>query len=241
MVSAGIIVIGNEVLSGKVDEANARFLITELRALGVRLERIAIIRDELSEIAREVKAMSALYDHVITSGGVGSTHDDVTMEGVALGLEVPLVRNKWIEARIIAHFAERATPSVLRMADVPAGADLVGTESRHHPVVRAKNVWILPGVPEYLRAKFEIMRPFFATDPIHLRQIFVGLPEDRIGDVLRDALAAVPGVEIGSYPRFDEADHKVKVTVESRDRSAVDRAIEFLLAHVPSDAVVRVE
>ena len=100
---------------------------------------------------------------------------------------------------------------------------------------------LVPGVPEYLRGKFEIMRPFFATDPIHLRQIFVGLAEDRIGDVLRDALVAVPGVEIGSYPRFDDADHKVKVTVESRDRSAVDRAIAFLLAHVPPDAVVRVE
>lgn len=241
MVSAGIVVIGNEVLSGKVDEANARYMTVELRALGVDLKRIAIIRDELPEIAREVGAMAALYDHVITSGGVGSTHDDVTMEGIAQGLGVPLERNDFIEQRIRKHFGDRATPSVLRMADLPAGAELVGQGTLLHPIVRARNVWILPGVPEYLRAKFEHMRPYLRSSPIHLRQIFVRQGEDEIGDFLREALAAVPGIEIGSYPRFDTAEYKVKITIEARDRALVDRGIEHLLARIDASAVLRVE
>lgn len=241
MVTAGIVVIGNEVLSGKVDEANARYMIGELRGLGVELKRIAIIRDELPEIAREVGSMSAAYDHVITSGGVGSTHDDVTMEGIARGLGVPLERNAFLVERITNHFGARATPSVLRMADLPAGAELVGQGTLLHPIVRARNVWILPGVPEYLRAKFEHMRPHLQATPIHLRQIFVRQSEDQIGDFLREALEAVPGIEIGSYPRFDESDHKVKITVEARDVALVERGIAYLLRRIEPAAVVRVE
>ncbi len=241
MVSAGIVVIGNEVLSGKVDEANARYMIGELRALGVELKRIAIIRDELPEIAREVGAMAAAYDHVITSGGVGSTHDDVTMEGIARGLGVPLERNTFLVERIQNHFGARATPSVLRMADLPAGAELVGQGTLLHPIVRARNVWVLPGVPEYLRAKFEHMRPYLRTSPIHLRQIFVRQSEDQIGDLLRETLDVVPGIEIGSYPRFDTSEYKVKITVEARDAALVSRGIEHLLARLEPAEVVRVE
>lgn len=239
--TAGIIVIGNEVLSGKVDEANARFMIRELRDLGVALERIAIIRDEVGEVADEVRRMAPRYDWVFTSGGVGATHDDVTLEGVARGLDVPLERHPDLERLIRTHFKSRVNETVLRMADVPRGTQLVGLDALIHPVVRVQNLIVLPGVPEFLRAKFEILRPLLQGEPFVLRQIYVRVGEDHIADLLRDALAAVPGIEIGSYPRFDDADHRVKITVESRERALVERGIEFLLARLDREVVVRVE
>jgi molybdenum cofactor synthesis domain-containing protein len=241
VVTAGIVVIGNEVLSGKVEEANARYMIRELRALGVELKRVVVIRDELPEIAREVGAMAASFDHVITSGGVGSTHDDVTMEGIAQGLGLPLERNSFLIERIQRHFGPRASASVLRMADLPAGAELVGQGTLLHPIVRARNVWVLPGVPEFLRAKFEHMKPYLQSDPIHLRQIYSQQGEDELGDILRDALEVVGGIEIGSYPRFDTAEYKVKVTVEGRDAAQVARGITYVLGRLDAARVVRVE
>jgi molybdenum cofactor synthesis domain-containing protein len=238
--TAAIIVIGNEVLSGKVDEQNARFLIKELRALGVELRRVSMIRDDVDTIADEVRALAPQFDHVFTTGGVGSTHDDVTLEGVAKGLGVPIERSAELESLIHAHFRERVTDSVLRMADLPRGATLLGADLLVVPVVRVRNLFVLPGVPEFVRSKFEVLRPLLRDRPIALRQIDLSVGEDRIAELLREALAAVPGIEIGSYPRFDEADYKVRVTVESKESAAVDRGIDFLLARLDPSVVVRV-
>lgn len=241
MSTAGIVVIGNEVLSGKVEEENARFLIRELRALGVELMRVAIIRDELGEIAREIKAMSEAYDYVFSTGGVGPTHDDVTMEGVALGLGVPLVRSAELEATICGHFGARVTASVLHMADVPEGTELLGQGTMLHPITRVRNIYVLPGVPEFLRAKFNFIKAGLADRPIVLRQVWVRVGEDAVGDHLREVLAAVPGLEIGSYPRFDTPEFKVKITIEAKDAALVDRGVAELLRRVPAGDVVRVE
>jgi molybdenum cofactor synthesis domain-containing protein len=240
--TAGIIVIGNEVLSGKVEEQNARYLIRELRALGVQLERVVIVRDEIDAIAEEVARMAPRHRWIFTTGGVGATHDDVTMEGVARGLAVPLERNADIERLVRGHFKERVTDTVLRMADLPKGAELVGLGELLHPVVRVQNFFILPGVPEFVQAKFPKLRSLLQDRPFVLRQIFVSVGEDRIADLLKDALVAVPGIEIGSYPRFDRsADHRVKITIEARDEALVQRGVEYLLGRLEAAIVVRVE
>jgi molybdopterin-biosynthesis enzyme MoeA-like protein len=127
------------------------------------------------------------------------------------------------------------------MAEVPRGTELIGIDELIHPVIRVQNFFVLPGVPEFLRAKFEILKPLLQDKPFFLRQIYVRVGEDRIADLLREALAAVPEIEIGSYPRFDDSDHRVKITVESRDRGAVDRGIDYLVARLEAEIVVRVE
>lgn len=241
MGTAGIVVVGNEVLSGKVQEENASLLVRELRAVGVEVRRIVVIRDELDEIEAEVRLASARYTHVFTSGGIGSTHDDVTVEGVARALRLPLVRDAELEARIVRHFGARATPSVLRMADIPEGSELLGRDVLIHPLLKVRNVFVLPGVPLYFRRKLEFLKPLVAASPIVLRQLFVRVGEEVVGDVMRAALVAEPAVEIGSYPRFDDADHRVRITVESRDAAAVERALAYLVAHVAPADVVRVE
>ncbi|MCC7386669.1 MAG: competence/damage-inducible protein A [Deltaproteobacteria bacterium] len=241
MATAGIIVVGNEVLSGKVEEENARFMVGELRELGVDLLRIAVIRDDVAAIAAEVRTMAPLFDFVFTSGGVGATHDDVTLEGVAQGLDLPLQRHGELEALIRSHFRGRTNDAVLRMADLPAGARLLGTAELIHPIVHVRNIFVLPGVPQFLRAKFAYLKPMLRGAPIVLRQLFLRVGEDAIADLLREALASVAGLEIGSYPRFDTDAYKVKVTIESRDRAAVDQGVAFLLARLDPADVVRVE
>ncbi|MBI2378496.1 MAG: competence/damage-inducible protein A [Deltaproteobacteria bacterium] len=243
MTTAGIIVIGNEVLSGKVEEANARLSIRVLRSLGVQVCRVSMIRDEVDEIAAEVRAMSPRYDHVLTSGGVGPTHDDVTMLGIAKGLEVPLVRHPEIVALMERVYPrERITDRVLRMADVPEGTKLVDAPGLKFPVVRARNVFILPGVPEFFEVKLQAIRDVLASDTrFFLKEIFVSTSEERIADVLESAQTANPGIEIGSYPRFDDADHKVRITIESRDQSIVERGARAILERLAPEDVVRVK
>jgi molybdenum cofactor synthesis domain-containing protein len=240
--TAAILVIGNEVLSGKVEEENARFLIRELRPLGVDLQRIVVIKDDPDAIAREVRAMSERHAHVFTSGGVGGTHDDVTMEGIAQGFGVPLERHPELEALIRRHYKERTNEDMLRMADVPKGAVLLGVGEILFPVVAMKNVYVLPGVPEFLRMKFEVLRPRLRQASVFtLRQIFVRVGEDAIAALMRQTQAALPGLEIGSYPRFDTAAYKVKITVEARDPELVALGMKRLLEGIPPADVVSVE
>ena len=241
MSTAAIVVIGNEVLSGKVDDENARYLIRELRALGVRLERISVIRDDLAAIEREVREASAAHTHVFTSGGVGATHDDMTMLGVARAFGVALERHPELVRLLEAHYRDRRTDTVMRMADVPAGTELLGLGELLFPIVKVRNVHVFPGVPSYLRMKFEYLKPRLREKAIVLRQIFVNVGESLIADAMAEVQAAHPDVEIGSYPRFDTKEYRVKITVESGDESAVDRAVAALAGRFEPAWIVRVE
>src|SRR6266849_2224478 len=123
--TAGIILVGNEFLSGKIVDANAAYLCRELRELGVDVRRISVIPDEVAVIADEVRLFSRDFDLVFTSGGVGPTHDDVTIEGVARALGVAVVRHPALQALIERYYHGAPTEAALRMAEVPEGAELV--------------------------------------------------------------------------------------------------------------------
>lgn len=239
--TAGIVVIGNEVLSGKVEEENARYLIRELRELGVKLMRIAVIRDEPEVIAREVREMSDAFTHVFTTGGVGATHDDVTMESIARAFSVPIERNADLAALIEARYRDRKTTTVLRMADLPRGAELIGLGEAPFPIVKVQNVFVFPGVPAYVRAKFETLKPRLREAPIALDQLFVRVGESQIADAMREVQAAYPDVEIGSYPRYDSEEYRVKVTLESTSLARVASATEALLARFDRSWIVRIQ
>src|SRR5207249_12157418 len=142
--TAGIVLIGNEIRSGKVVDANASYLCRELRALGVDVRRICAIPDEVELIAAEVAAQSRDFDVVFTSGGVGPTHDDVTIEGVARALGVAVVRHPQLAGLLRQYYGERLNEAHLKMAEVPEGAELVGAESLRFPTIVMRNVYILP-------------------------------------------------------------------------------------------------
>src|SRR5690348_3636782 len=123
--TAGIVLIGNEILSGKVIDANAAYLCRELRELGVEVRRIVVVPDEVGLIAEEVAAFSKAFDLVFTSGGVGPTHDDVTIEGIARAMGVPVVRHPERVALVERYYGDAGTDAALRMAEILDGADTI--------------------------------------------------------------------------------------------------------------------
>ncbi|MBI1766150.1 MAG: competence/damage-inducible protein A [Acidobacteria bacterium] len=242
--TAAILVIGDEILSGKTADQNAQLLIGELRALGVALKRILVIPDDMEEIAASVRDLSARFDYVFTSGGVGPTHDDVTLVGVAQAFDVPIVRQPELEARLRQYFGERPggiDEAKLRMADVPQGAELIETAEMRWPVLAMRNVYILPGVPELFRQKFLALRERFRVAPFYARALYTLEDEFDIAARLSTAAAAHPLVAIGSYPSFSTPDYKVKLTLESKDEAALQAAVAALLALLDPAQLVRQE
>jgi len=239
--TAALLVVGNEVLSAKVRDENGPFAAQELRRLGIRLRTILTVPDEIDLIAEAVARERARVDWLFTAGGVGPTHDDVTLPAVARALGRPLERHAFL-ADFIRRSHRRwwgaeAPDAALRMADVPAGTRLEGEES--YPILAVENVVMLPGVPEFFRSQLARFARDLAAAPFHLAEAFLSLGEDRLAPLLDAVAAAHAAVEIGSYPRFDGADHRVKITLESKERALVEAALEALLAALPAGALVR--
>jgi len=239
--TAAIVVIGNEILTGKSEDKNASFLITELHALGVALRRVVIIPDEVEVIAAAVRECSDGHDYVFTSGGVGPTHDDVTIEGVARAFGREVVRHPDLEAMLRGYFGDGIDAARLRMADTPQGSELIKAEAMRWPVLAMQNVYVLPGVPELFRKKFEAIRERFRAEPFHVHTIYTRQDEFDIASGLDSVAADHPQVEIGSYPTFTRDDYRVKITIESKEKSAVERARDKLLELLDSGSVVKVE
>jgi len=154
MPSVGILIIGNEILSGKVEDVNSPYFCRELRSLGVDVERIVTIPDVVDTIAFEVKSMSEAYDFVFTSGGIGPTHDDLTLEGVAAAFGRKVERSESIVQRIERAIGKPPNESQIKMATVPEGSVLFDSGDRWFPLVVVENVYVFPGIPELLRTKF---------------------------------------------------------------------------------------
>ncbi len=238
--TAAILLIGNEILSGKVQDENARFLIGELRDLGVSLRRIEVVPDDVDDIAASVRGLAERFDTVFTSGGVGPTHDDVTMAAVAQAFGMSLVRHPDLEAMLRGSFGDRLHERDLRMADIPSGGRLErgpAATGATWPVTVVRNVWILPGVPSIFRRKFAAVRELHRASPIFSRALYSRAEEGPIAGLLDETVAAFPSVEIGSYPHLDAPDYSVKITFDGRDRAEVDRAAGFLGQRLGPDLV----
>jgi molybdenum cofactor synthesis domain-containing protein len=239
--TAAAIVIGNEILSGKIVDTNSSFLARELRSLGVPLERILVIPDEVETIADAVADFSAKFHFVFTSGGVGPTHDDVTIAGVARGLRVPVVRHPVLERQIREYSRDPLDEARLKMAEVPEGAELVFGDDLAFPVLKVRNIFILPGVPELFRAKFKALRQRFASAPFFLRAVYVRVAETTLVPYLNATLEAFPSLLMGSYPKWNDPEYRVRVTLESKDAAYLERAFAHLMSQIPPEFVVRTE
>ena len=241
MPTAGILIIGNEILSGKVADSNSPYFCRELRALGVEVERIVTIPDEIDTIAAEVRMMSRSYDWVFTSGGIGPTHDDLTIEGVAKAFGVDVVKSESIEDRLRRATRSEPSESMLKMALVPENATLLDAGDLWFPLVVVENVYIFPGVPELLRKKFESSRERFRGIPFVLKRVYVKQRESDIAPHLNELLEQFPELLLGSYPRIGEEAFHVMLTLESRDAGYVQRALDSLLTRLESSTVFKVE
>src|SRR5512142_640683 len=206
--SAALVVVGNEVLSAKVQDENGPCAARRLRDMGVRLLAIYVVADRTEDIAAAVNAERVRAGWVFTSGGVGPTHDDITVAAVAAALGRPLVRLAALESAIREihrrHHGGAEPPEVaLRMADVPEGTRLIGDPA--YPTMAVENVVMLPGPPRFFRFQFEQVEPLLAAEarPFRLAIVYLSVREEAFAGELAAVAAAHPGVEIGSYPRFD--------------------------------------
>ena len=240
--TAGILIIGNEILSGKFPDENAPFLLKELRVQGVDVERVHTIPDEIDIIADEVARFASDFTYVITTGGVGPTHDDVTLDGVAQAFGEKLVRHQQMEQMLRQAMRDREpNASLLKMCDLPESAELLTSPDLWFPLVRVRNAYVFPGVPRLLKMKFESSRDLFIGRPVSLRRVFLRCSEHDVAQHLHDLLEAFPDVMIGSYPRVDETEFRTLLTLESRDVDYLGRAVDSLLEKIPADDLVRVE
>lgn len=239
--SAGIIIIGNEILSGKVQDVNSHFITSELRVLGVDVRRISVIPDDVDCIGSEAKQFSVEFDYVFTTGGVGPTHDDITMEGIARGFDVNLVQNAELLNVLSSRYGGAMNEWVIKMAEVPDGAEIITNEDMRFLVVAFRNIFIFPGIPEYLRNKFSLIRDRIISSPYYTKRILMNTDESEIAEILDAAEREGDGISIGSYPVKGSAEFRVSVTIDSKSQEALDKILSTLLKRLPGDAIVRVE
>jgi molybdenum cofactor synthesis domain-containing protein len=242
MSTAGILIIGNEILTAKVQDENAPYLLAEMREAGVDVKRVHVIPDEIELIAEEVRSFSDRFTYVITTGGVGPTHDDVTMEGVALAFGQRLVRHPAMEEMLRKTLrGQEPNASHLKMCTLPEQAELLVSQDIWFPLVKVRNVFVFPGIPRLLQLKFAAHRGEFRGERVQLRQFFLTAIESDIAHHLNELIAEFPALSVGSYPKVGHPDYRTLVTVESRDRSYLERAVAVLIARIPADWLLRVE
>jgi FAD synthetase len=239
--TAGVIIIGNEVLSGKTQDTNSHYLAKELRELGVELRRVVVIPDEIELIGREVAAFSRDFDFVFTTGGVGPTHDDVTMAGVAHGFGVKVVRHPDLERRLRDRHGANINEARLRMAEVPEGTELIGDWSMYGPVPKMRNVYIFAGIPKVLQDRFAAIKERFREAPYYLKVIYSKEGEGVVASILNELLLGFPELLLGSYPVIDNPEYRVKLTLESKDPAYLESAFQKLVGVMPKDSILRTE
>jgi len=225
MADAAILVIGNEILSGRTHDANVPYLATELAALGVLVAEVRVVRDDHAAIIAGLDALRRRYTYVFTSGGIGPTHDDITSAAVAEAFGVPLERHEEAVRRLSGlHAGGGLHPAWLKMADIPRGASLIDNPLSQAPGFRLGNVFVLAGVPSVLQAMFGTLRPELCSGPPLLsRGVTLAVREDDIAAPLAALQAAHPEVEIGSYPSFATEGARVAVVARGRDPVALEQ------------------
>jgi molybdenum cofactor synthesis domain-containing protein len=238
---AGIIIIGNEILSGKIHDTNSYYLASELRRLGVIVMRILTIPDEIDVIASETCEFSKKYDYVFTSGGVGPTHDDVTMEGIAQGFGVKLIRHPELEDFFRDRYGNHLSDPIIKMTRVPEGASVVRNREMGYPLVMFRNLYIFPGIPEYLREKFSHVSEELRTPVFYLKRYFLNARESEIANTLNAVVKKHRDVIFGSYPVLNDPEYKIIVTAESKSENALNEAGNDFVKMLPEGILVKVE
>lgn len=238
--AAAAVVIGNEVLSAKVRDENGPELIKRLHDRGIPLRSFTVVPDDIDAILDAVSRARRVAQYVFTSGGIGPTHDDVTVRAVSLSLGRQVVRLPEMERRVREYYGDRMTPQALRLAEAPVGGYLIEQEGTWYPVLACDDVFMLPGVPQLFRLQLQTVLLRLGGTPLHLVNLYLSLGEPELAKVLDDVALSMPDVAIGSYPRFErDLDYRVKVTVEHADVGRVEVAVQRLTLGFPDGALVR--
>lgn len=247
--SAAMLLIGNELLSGKIQEANLVVLARDLRALGVHLRRVVMVLDDIETIADEVRKLSSANDWLFTSGGVGPTHDDVTLTAVAHAFGVKIERRDELASLLRGFYGERCTEGHLHMADVPEGTEFVsemdtnpdlveiGGRKLPWPAILVRNVFVLPGIPQVFQMKMSAVRARLkklGARAFVSHSVFTDMDEGHLKPLLDDVVAKYPDVDVGSYPAWIGAPYRTKLTFDGRDRDRIQAAADAFCSTLPA-------
>ena len=235
-----ILIIGNEILSANVEDINLKYMLEKLSRAGHPVDEVRIVRDDIPVIAEAIRQLSARSQYVISSGGVGPTHDDVTYKAYALAYETDLFMNPELEQLIRGYFDGKVKESSLRMALVPRNAELVQTGASW-PTVKVGNCFVLPGLPEVFIKKFDHLLDWLPKAPDrYYAELYTSLNEVDFANELTTLQEQRPGVEMGSYPTYDRTEFAARLTFKGNDVEALNAAWLHMRAHFKQqDVLVR--
>jgi molybdenum cofactor synthesis domain-containing protein len=236
IVTACVLIIGNEILSGRTQDVNLNYLAKGLNAAGIRLVEARVIPDLPDVIVATVNDVRAKFRYVFTTGGIGPTHDDITSECVARAFGVPLVLHPEARRILEAHYRERGlefNAARQRMAQVPAGAELIFNPISRAPGFRVGNVFVMAGVPQVMQAMFEsLVGTLEGGRPVLSRTISCGLAEGALAEGLGAIQARYPDVDIGSYPWYRRGAYGVSLALRSPEAARLAAAADEVAALV---------
>ncbi|XP_078657553.1 FAD synthase-like isoform X1 [Branchiostoma floridae x Branchiostoma belcheri] len=248
--TAGVIIIGDEILKGYTQDTNTYFICRKLHSLGVKVDRVSVIGDDLPTIADEVAQFSERYTYVLTAGGIGPTHDDLTFQGVADAFGEKLEPNPELvelcQKYLGADASDMSSPR-MKMALVPASAKLLfGYDSKtkqksRFPIINVRNVFVFPGVPALMEKALTMLENVFSNKDVtfHFKEVFVSADETSIAPYLNIVDAKYHSkVQLGSYPNWYNNYYRVKLTLESESEDDLKEAHQHLLSLLPEDKVV---
>jgi molybdenum cofactor synthesis domain-containing protein len=232
VVTACVLIIGNEILSGRTQDENLAFLAKGLNEAGIRLREARVIPDDADEIVATVNEVRRKFDHVFTTGGIGPTHDDITSGCIAKAFGVPLVVHPEARRLLEGHYPPGGLNEArLRMAQVPEGASLLPNPISRAPGFQIGNVYVLPGVPQIMQAIFsELRHRLKGGDKVLSRSVSCALAEGTIAKGLAELQDRYSDLEIGSYPYFRRSDFGTTLVLRGTDRVRLEAATEELKA-----------
>ncbi|WNO54567.1 competence/damage-inducible protein A [Stakelama saccharophila] len=231
--TAALAVIGDEILSGRTQDRNVAQIAVWLNAQGIRLAEVRVIADREDAIVEAVNALRGRNDYLFTTGGIGPTHDDITVDAIARAVGVDVVVHPEARAVLERHYADRGglTDARLRMARVPEGARLIPNRMSGAPGIRYGNIFILAGVPHIAAGMLDALTGTLEGGaPLVSRTIGCWVAESEVADLLRSAEKGHPGVAIGSYPFFREGRVGANFVVRATRQALVDRCTADLTA-----------
>ncbi len=220
LVTAALVIIGNEILSGRTHDKNLPHIAVELNKVGIQLREVRVVPDIEAEIVAAVNAVRTRYDYVFTTGGIGPTHDDITTASIAKAFGVKVVRSAQAEASLRAYIPpEKVNEARLKMADVPEGSTLVPNDVSAAPGFCMGNVYVMAGIPNIMQSMLAATLPHLkGGDSVGSLSVTTDLPEGTIADGLTTIQNTYPTVDIGSYPQF--VDGKPQTTLVCRSMGA---------------------
>jgi molybdenum cofactor synthesis domain-containing protein len=198
---AALAVIGNEILSGRTQDKNIAYLAKWLNQQGIRLHQVRVVPDETDEIVVAVNALRAKYDYLFTTGGIGPTHDDITVDAIAAAFKVPVIMHPRAEKVLREHYQDRITDARLRMARVPQGADLIENAVSAAPGIQMENVYIMAGIPSVMQGMLASLEGKLAGGaPVVSQTVSAYVAESQVADLLVQVEASFADILVGSYP-----------------------------------------